>query len=162
MKSYFPKRVKPQSKKKWTCNANTKFDYLLENSFSHRNNCIYTNLWRALFQNMISEFAIAIATSICGLALSAFRKRALQIYEQLLYKTQSTNCIGIANPSFGIALTAFSKELFLNVHSSSWMWMYMLMKHSFTKHDLWTWHWHCKLDFCFDWCFSRFGKELFI
>ena len=42
------------------------------------------------------------------------------------------------------------------------MYMYIFMNHSFPKHDLQTWHWHFKLDFFFNWCLSRLGKELFI
>ena len=40
---------------------------------------ICTYLWRALFQSMISELGIDLATSIVGLALNAFWKWALQI-----------------------------------------------------------------------------------
>ena len=72
MKSSFPKRVKRHSSK-WDRNGNDKFDYyLLKRAFHiHRNayRCIY--LFN-LFQNMISEQGIAIATSICGLAFNAF------------------------------------------------------------------------------------------
>ena len=39
-----------------------------------------TYLWRALFQSMVSERGIGIATSIFGLVLNAFWKRALHIF----------------------------------------------------------------------------------
>ena len=42
MKSSFPKPVKRHSKNKWACNANAKFNYyVLENSFSLMNKCVY-------------------------------------------------------------------------------------------------------------------------
>ena len=81
MKSSFPKRVKRHSKI-WACNVNTKCNYyVLEKSFSDMNKCLFMYIFiRDLFQNMIPKIVIVIATSILGLALNAFWKRALHIY----------------------------------------------------------------------------------
>ena len=85
MKISFPKCVKRHSKK-WACNAHAKFkDCVLVKSFSH----ICTYLWRALFQNMISEIGTDIATLIFGLACNTFRKCALHIYAYLEGREQA-------------------------------------------------------------------------
>ena len=47
-----------------------------------------TYLWRVLFQNMISELGIGITTSIFGLALNTFWKRAPHIYIYIYYTMQ--------------------------------------------------------------------------
>ena len=68
---------------KGACNANAKFKYcILVKSFWHVYIYPYicTYLWRALFQNMIPDVGIGIVTSIFGLVLSAFWKRALHIW----------------------------------------------------------------------------------
>ena len=81
MKNSFPKRIKRHSKIKWACNANAKFiDCVLEKSFSQVYIYICTYLWRALFQNIISEIVIDITTSISGLMLITFWKRTLHMY----------------------------------------------------------------------------------
>ena len=81
VKSSFPKRNKHHFKN-WASNVNVTFiDCVLEKSFSHIYISIYVciYLWRALFQNMISELSIGIANSSFGLVSIAFWKRALHI-----------------------------------------------------------------------------------
>ena len=76
MKSSFPKRVKRHSRKNELAMPmiSSKIVFLGKEIFMniyiyvH----IYTYLWRALFQNMLSDLGIGSPTSISGLALNAF------------------------------------------------------------------------------------------
>ena len=82
LKNSFPKHVKSHSRK-WACNTNVKLKFCVSGkdhfTYVYMHIYICTYLWKFLFQNVISQLGIAIATSIFGFALNAFWKRVLQI-----------------------------------------------------------------------------------
>ena len=59
-------------------------------------------LWRALFQNMISELGISIATSIFRLALDVFLKRTLHVCSIIYYTYRHVENLALLNMPYNL------------------------------------------------------------